>query len=44
MLEVMVGFVGLLANRAIVGRGEAGCFEHTADSEGIRENSGKVVM
>jgi hypothetical protein len=44
MLEVMVGFVGLLANGAIVGRGETGCFEHAAGSEGISENGGKVIM
>ena len=44
MLEVVVSFVRLLANWAVVSGGEAGSFEHVAGSKGIREDGCKVVM
>jgi hypothetical protein len=44
MLKVVVSFVGLLANWAIVSGSEAGCFEHVAGSQGMGEDGGKVVV
>ena len=44
MLEMVVGFVWLLADRAVVIRGEAGCFKHVASSEGVGEDGSKVVV
>ena len=44
LLEMMVGFMWLLADWAIVAGGKAGCFEHVAGSKGIGEDGGKVIM
>ena len=44
ILEVVVSFVRLLANWAVVSGGEAGGFEHVAGSKGISEDGGKVVV
>ena len=44
MLEVVISFVGLIADGAVIGRSESSCFEHAAGSKGIGENGGKVVM
>ena len=44
ILEVVVSFVRLLANWAVVSGSEAGSFEHVAGSKGKGEDGGKVVM
>ena len=44
MLEVVISFVGLIADWAFIGISESSCFEHAAGSEGVGENGGKVVM
>jgi hypothetical protein len=42
--EMVVGFMWLLADRAIFVGGEAGGFEHVASSESKGEYGGKVVV
>ena len=44
MLEVVVSFVGLLANWAVVSGSEAGCFEHVAGPKGVGEDGCKVIV
>ena len=44
MLKVVVGFMGLLADWAIVSGSEAGCFEHVAGPKGVGEDGGKVIV